>query len=161
MSADQFLPHIEQRPREGSLCMGCHSCEMMCGIFHDGVVGPAHKRIQVELDSINSMIYTVHTCQHCADHPCYDACPLRDKAMCLDERGIAYVNEPFCIGCGKCVRSCRFTPSRIVLVQVKDKKQRKAKKCDLCRGRAEGPICVEHCAALVLKLSGDEAGKEE
>lgn len=160
MSENAFGPHIVPVEKEVSMCMGCHSCEMMCSLYHSGKTGPAYGCIQIELDAVSSMQYTVYTCQHCADHPCYDACPLKDKAMCKDENGIVYINEASCIGCGKCVRACKFTPSRIKLLPVKDRKQRKAHKCDLCRGRSEGPACIEHCSAQVLKLS-DLSEKEE
>lgn len=153
MCKNTFGPHIEQEKKEVSMCMGCHSCEMMCSLFHDGKTGPGYGRLQIELDSVSTMGYTVYTCQHCADHPCYDACPMKDKAMCIDEKGIVYINEENCIGCGKCVKACKFTPSRIVLLPIKDRKQRKARKCDLCRGREEGPACVAHCPAMVLKVS--------
>ena len=162
MALEEYGVHIEQQPREISLCTGCHSCEMMCSLSHDGVVGVSRGRIQVELDSVKSMMYTVYACQQCADHPCYDACPKKDSAMCIDENGIVYIQEEACIGCGKCMRSCKFTPSRIVMPQTKDRKQRKAKKCDLCRGRKEGPVCIEHCSACVLHLSQPAAaGKED
>ena len=151
----EYGPHIVQYPKEYSLCAGCHSCELMCGLAHNGIAGPPYGRIQVELDNLSSMIYTVYSCQHCADHPCYDACPKKDKAMCMDENGIVYVEESACIGCGKCVRACRFTPSRITLVKVKDKKQRKGRKSDLCRGREGGPVCLQHCSARCIGLRTD------
>ncbi len=150
---EPFGPHILQYPKEYSLCAGCHSCEIMCALSHGEAAGPANGRIQVELDDLNSMIYTVLACQHCADHPCYDACPKKDKAMCIDENGIVYIKEEFCIGCGLCQKHCKFTPSRIKLVKVKDRKKRKAKKCDLCRTRSEGPICIQHCSARCIGLS--------
>lgn len=155
-----FGRHIAHLPRDVSLCTGCHSCEMMCGLSHNGAAGPANGRIQVELDSVKSMLYTVYSCQQCSDHPCYDACPKRDSAMCIDEEsGIVYINESNCIGCGKCQKACRLTPSRITFVRTADRKKRKARKCDLCRGRAEGPACVEHCSARCLYLS--ESGEKE
>ena len=161
MAEREYGPHIAQRPAEDSLCAGCHSCELICGLVHDGEAGVDTGRIQVELDSVKSMIYTVYSCQHCEDHPCYNACPKKDRAMCLDENNIAYVVPEECIGCGKCMRSCKYTPSRIVLPKTKDRKRRKAKKCDLCRGRAEGPACVEHCFACAIYLHAGNGAAEE
>lgn len=73
--------------------------------------------------------------------------------MCIDEEGIVYINEAECIGCSLCQKACKFTPSRINMVKSKNKEERKAKKCDLCRGRAEGPACVQWCPAVCLAES--------
>ena len=37
--------HIIQSPMSYSLCTGCVSCEMLCGLLHDGCIGPQHNRI--------------------------------------------------------------------------------------------------------------------
>ena len=153
----KYGKHIVQAPKDVSVCTGCHSCEMMCGLSHNGAAGPANGRIQVELDDLKNMMYTVYACQQCADHPCYDACPKKDLAMCIDSQtGVVYINEEECIGCGKCQKACRLTPSRITFIRTADRKKRKAKKCDLCRGREGGPICIEHCSARCLSLSEAE-----
>ena len=150
------LPHIVQYPRTYSQCTGCHSCELACSLTHEGVTGPDYGRIFCQLGDLKTMIHTVVSCQHCDDHPCYNACPKKDKAMCIDENGIVYINEEFCIGCGLCQKNCKYTPSRINLVKSKDKSKRKAKKCDLCRNRQEGPACVQYCPALCLGVSTDD-----
>lgn len=84
--------------------------------------------------------------------------------MRKDEKGIVYVVEEECIGCGKCQKACIYTPTRINLVKSKDKAKRKAKKCDLCRNRPEGPACVQHCQAKCLELNDKplpwESGEE-
>lgn len=148
------VPHIVQYDKSYSLCTGCHSCELMCALTHDGVTGPKHNRIWCELGKIDEMFHTIYACAQCEDHPCYDACPKKDAAMCMDPgTGVVYINEEFCIGCGLCAKKCKMTPSRINLIKSKERKERKAKKCDLCRGRAEGPACVEHCPARCIGLS--------
>lgn len=76
--------------------------------------------------------------------------------MCIDERGIVYINEEACIGCGLCRKACVMDPPRINLVKSKDRAQRKAKKCDLCRGREEGPACIQWCPVRCLYISGGE-----
>jgi Fe-S-cluster-containing hydrogenase component 2 len=73
--------------------------------------------------------------------------------MLLGEDSIVWINENECIGCGKCVKACSFTPSRINLVKSKDKAKRKAKKCDLCRTQTEGPACVRWCPVRCIGIS--------
>ncbi len=52
-----------------------------------------------------------------------------------------------CIGCGLCVAACPFEVARINL----DDERKKAVKCDLCKDRAGGPVCVEVCTRQALK----------
>lgn len=146
--------HVIQYPMEYSFCAGCASCEAVCALTHEGSVSPCYNRLFMEHD-VRTMIHTILTCNHCSDHPCYDKCPKKDKAMCIDENGIVYVVEEECIGCGLCAKACVFTPSRINMVNSKDRKLRKAKKCDLCRDREEGPACIQYCPSRCLGLSND------
>ncbi len=151
---EKFLEHIVQYPKEYSLCTGCHSCEIICGLVHEGVAGPDYGRIQVSLAPVNNLIHSVFPCEQCADHPCYNACPKKNEAMCIDEEtGVVYIVQEKCIGCGLCAKSCKFTPSRIVFNKEVDRKKRKARKCDLCRGREGGPACIEHCPVRCIGLS--------
>lgn len=141
--------HIVQCSHEDSTCLGCASCELLCGMRFDGKSGLGRAGIHLERADLLSLFHTVYTCQQCPDHPCYEACPQQDEAMCVDEKGIVYINEENCVGCGQCAQACKFTPSRIVMVDDK------ARKCDLCRGRAEGPLCIEQCPACCLELAGE------
>lgn len=147
-----YSRHIVQAPSDVSFCAGCNACEIVCTLVHDGVVGPCYNRIFMEKGT-QSMVTVIHTCQHCSDHPCYEACARKDQAMCLDENGIVYINEEFCIGCKRCIKACVFDPPRINYVKSTDKTKRKAKKCDLCRIRPEGPACVQFCQVSCLSLS--------
>ena len=147
----QFGRRIEQAPPEYSFCAGCNTCEVVCSLTHDGLVGPCYNRIFVEKDA-RTMIHTILACMHCGDHPCYDACPKKGEAMTLGDDGVVYIDEENCIGCGLCARACVFDPPRVNMVKSPDKSLRKAKKCDLCRGRAEGPACVEWCPVRCLSI---------
>ena len=162
MSEDtkEYENHIIQYSENYSLCAGCTTCEIVCSLTHDGVVGPRYNRIFLNRGT-SSMLHEVLACMHCVDHPCYENCVKKDEAMCLDENNIAYINEEFCIGCGKCMRSCVFEPSRINLVKSKDKTIRKAKKCDQCRTRPEGPACIEWCPVRCIGLSNDPIPEPE
>lgn len=145
--------HIVKAPLEYSMCTGCVSCEMICSIVHEGFISPETKRLFFKPGPIKSMIHEVYTCQQCDDHPCVEACP--KHAWIIDENNIAYLNDDLCIGCGLCVKACTFDPPRIHVVNTKNKAERKAKKCDLCRTRPEGPACVEWCPFMCLAVSDD------
>lgn len=141
--------HIIQYPEAYSHCIGCSSCELCCALVHDGVTGPTHGGIKLGLGKLDKLVHKVYVCEHCADHPCYEACPKKDSAMCVDENGIVYINEEFCIGCGLCAKKCKLKPSRITM----DKKDRKARKCDLCRDREGGPQCIKECPVVCIGLA--------
>jgi Fe-S-cluster-containing hydrogenase component 2 len=145
--------HVIQYPIEYAMCSGCQACEIVCALTHDGANSPQYNRVFFQQGPLKTMIHTVLSCQHCEEHPCYEACPNKDEAMCLDENGIAYIVEEFCVGCGLCRRDCAFDPPRINLVKSKDRSKRKAKKCDLCRAREEGPACVQWCVSRCLGMS--------
>lgn len=147
-----FGNHIVQYSPDYSFCAGCTSCEVVCSLVHDGLVSPSFNRIFVERDN-RSMVHTILSCQQCSDHPCYEACPKKDSAMHIDENNIVWIDEENCIGCSLCQKACIFTPSRINMVKSKDKTQRKAKKCDMCRTRSEGPACVEWCPVRCIGTS--------
>lgn len=145
--------HIVQYSPDYSLCAGCESCTIMCGLIHDGCTGHNNGRIRVDLGTVD-MIHRVLSCQQCNDHPCYEACPRKDEAMCIDpSTGIVYIEEEKCIGCGLCQKNCKFTPSRIGIKKAKVRKEWKAVKCDLCRGREGGPACIEWCPVKCIGLS--------
>ena len=143
---------IVQAPADFSFCAGCNTCEIVCSLTHEGLVGPCYNRIFVEKDA-RMMYHTIHACQHCSTHPCFEACPKKGEAMEVDSEGIAHVIEEKCIGCGLCRRACVFDPPRINLVKSSDRSLRKAKKCDMCRNRTEGPACVQWCPVRCISVS--------
>lgn len=147
----KFGGHVVQIPLELSFCAGCRSCEVICGLVHDKVTGPTRQRLTVKRD-IRMMTHEVLTCRHCADHPCYNACPKKDEAMIVGDDGIAVIVDGACIGCGLCHKACRFTPSRINFIKELPRDVRKARKCDMCRERESGPACVEWCPVRCLEV---------
>lgn len=151
--------HIVQYSGTYSFCAGCNSCEAICGLMHDGVVSPSYNRLFVERGGTRDMVCHLKSCQQCLDHPCYEACPKKDAAMCVDENGITYVQEENCVGCGACQRACVYEPARINLSAAHKKKERKSKKCDLCRTRENGPACVEYCPVRCLGVSTEPEGR--
>ncbi len=148
---DRNVRRVVQYSPEVSLCAGCNACEIVCALVHEGKTGPSLRRIFLERDTV-LMNHRIYACQHCSNHPCYDACPKKEVAMFLDEEnGIVFINPQGCIGCKLCVKACPFEPKRINF----DKASKKAVKCDLCRTRAKGPACVEYCQVRCIGVSGE------
>lgn len=143
--------HIIQYPPEVSMCAGCNACEIVCGLVHEGRVGPSVRRIFLELDTVQ-LEHHVYTCLHCPEHPCYDACPEQGTAMRIDEeKGIVYIDPEGCTGCRLCIEACLYEPKRINF----DKSTNTAVKCDLCRNRENGPACIEYCQVRCIGLSDE------
>ena len=157
---EEYGNHIVQYSPEYSLCTGCETCSILCGLSHEGFTGPGNSRIRIDLGT-RSMIHRVLACQQCSDHPCYDACPKKGAAMKIDDNGIVYIDEVSCIGCGLCARHCKFQPSRIAMKRDKVRKQWKAVKCDLCRDNPEGPQCIKWCPVRCIGLSRDSLFAED
>ncbi|MCL1828388.1 MAG: 4Fe-4S dicluster domain-containing protein [Oscillospiraceae bacterium] len=144
--------HIVQLSGDISLCAGCSGCEIVCGLVHDGVSGLSVRRIFVEKDD-TQLIHKVYACLHCADRPCFEACPRKGTAMCEDEeKAVVYINAEECTGCGLCVKACPQIPKRIQLTKPK---KGVAVKCDLCRTRPAGPACIEDCQVMCIRMSDD------
>jgi Fe-S-cluster-containing hydrogenase component 2 len=138
-----------------NLCAGCGVCGLMCAFSHEKEFGPSLSRNELVRDPFTAD-YTFLVCQQCSSPDCYFACPNKDQALCVDKKtGIKYINTSKCEGCGACTEACRFTPPRANVHPAK----KVSFKCDLCRDRAEGPICVEYCTTKALrKVSGKERG---
>lgn len=134
------------------VCTGCGLCELMCSLFHEGEQGQALSRCEVTGDRLTSE-FTLYVCQQCSSPECYEACPNQDVALCIDETvGTTYIDPGGCDGCEACIDACTFSPARIKIHSEKDV----AFTCDLCRDRADGPICIEHCNFGAITLAKKE-----
>jgi Fe-S-cluster-containing hydrogenase component 2 len=132
-------------------CVSCSRCLMVCAVSHESAVAPQLSSIKWEENDFLSgfRFRKPLLCKQCDQPECYYACPKRDKAQCIDSAtGARYINRAECIGCGACVKACPFEVSRINF----DEKMGKAIKCDLCKDRKDGPVCVELCLTHALSL---------
>jgi len=136
-------------------CSACSRCLMACATYHCGAVALPLSAIKwVEGESLYCFRHPLF-CKQCNHPECYYACPLKDVALCIDSvTGARYINKDECTGCGECIEACPFEVKRINL----DEEKSIAIKCDLCKGRASGPVCVEVCdrQALTLVTRGEE-----
>jgi Fe-S-cluster-containing hydrogenase component 2 len=142
---------IEHNP---ALCAGCGVCGLMCSLYHEKETMVALSRSELVRDPFEG-INSLNVCRQCLSPSCYQACPQKDSALCIDPKtGIKYVNTEHCIGCGNCTRNCPLKPARIKY----NPEKKVAFKCDLCRGREKGPICVEYCSQRALTVARESAG---
>jgi len=140
--------YIEWNPDE---CASCSRCLMACAAYKQKAVAMQLSSIRWEdNDEFHGFRFRRPLfCQQCASPECYNACgPLKDIAFKIDEKtGARYIDQEKCIGCGLCVAACPFEVARINI----DEENKKAVKCDLCKDRAGGPVCVEVCTRQALK----------
>ena len=46
---EEYGNHIVQYSPEYSLCTGCETCSILCGLSHEGFTGPGNSRIRIDL----------------------------------------------------------------------------------------------------------------
>ena len=142
---------IEHNP---SVCAGCGVCGLMCSLYHEKETNVVLSRCEVVREPFEGS-FSINVCRQCQAPSCYQACPKKDSALCIDEAtGMEYIRAEYCDGCGKCTRACPLKPARVKLHAEK----KVAFKCDLCRERASGPICVEYCGQKALSIVRGNAG---
>jgi Fe-S-cluster-containing dehydrogenase component len=157
-----------------SLCVGCLACEVNCKTWHASVGRAAVARIRVMSDPSVQLNTTVssylpgragnspETCKQCPTAYCLPNCPT--TGLQIDPAtGVRYINEQDCIACGKCEVDCPYEWSgtqvhKEAAIASKrvfyDPVSNVYAKCDLCRGREGGPICVERCPVNVSIRAG-------
>jgi len=128
-----------------TLCRGCGICELACSAYHNGECSSFLSRIHINAEDLD-LNFPAVVCAQCNSPSCYFACPLKDSALCIDkETGARYINEDECTGCGECVEACPLPNPAIWQTSNGE-----FFKCDLCKGRKGGPICIEVCPRNAL-----------
>lgn len=149
MSAKEMVIEIQKSgviAFSAEACVGCGTCELMCTLYHEGVGGRELSRIRILRDPFNHE-YQALICPQCLAPSCYAACLSSGDAIRIDEvTGARYVDEDACMLCEDCIEACPFEPPRIRMLDGRET----VVKCDLCREREAGPICVEYCPVDAL-----------
>jgi anaerobic carbon-monoxide dehydrogenase iron sulfur subunit len=133
---------------EVSKCLGCRSCEIACAVEHSKSKTlfkaikedplPIHRR---KVQAVEQIVIS-DACHHCETAFCVEAC--MSGAMYKAENGTTQHNEEKCIGCWMCVMVCPFGAI--------SRQKKLALKCDLCKDRTDGPVCVVSCPTKALKI---------
>ncbi len=144
-----------------SLCTRCGNCESACAATHGGI-----SRVSRDAGKSAVSILLPVACRHCENPHCMTDCP--PDAISREPTGEVIINQQTCIGCSNCANNCPYgvismvdpaaaTPPQqnwlLSLIGLpalrrapdRNAHEKKAVKCDLCRGAKGGPACVSAC----------------
>ncbi len=149
VTAQTAVTQISGRIEHNStLCAGCGVCSLMCSLYHEHETNAVLSRSELVRNPLEGD-FSLNTCRQCLSPSCYQSCPRKDSALCIDKKtGVKYINSEKCDGCGKCTQACPLKPARVKLSPFR----KVVFKCDLCREREKGPICVEYCGQHALSI---------
>ncbi len=133
-------------------CIGCHACTVACKSEHDVPLGVNRtwvKYIEKGEFPNTRRHFSVQRCNHCADPPCVEICPVTSLYQRPD--GIVDFDNTRCIGCKACMQACPYDALYL------DPATLTAAKCNYCTHRVDQgyePACVVVCPAEAI-VSGD------
>jgi Fe-S-cluster-containing dehydrogenase component/formate-dependent nitrite reductase membrane component NrfD len=133
-------------------CIGCHACTVACKAEHEVPVGVNRTWVKyIEKGSFpdTRRLFSVMRCNHCADAPCVEICPV--TALFTRSDGIVDFDTRRCIGCKACTQACPYD----ALYMHPD--EHTAAKCNYCSHRTDiglEPACVNVCPEHAI-ISGD------
>ena len=133
-------------------CIGCHACTVACKSENQVPLGVNRTWVKyVEKGTFpNSRRYfTVLRCNHCAEPPCVDICPV--EALHRRDDGIVDFDQRRCIGCKACSQACPYGALYM------DPETHTSAKCNYCAHRKEvglKPACVAICPQQAI-VAGD------
>ncbi len=133
-------------------CIGCHACTVACKSEHEVPIGVNRtwvKYIEKGTFPDTRRLFSVMRCNHCADAPCVEICPV--SALFTRKDGIVDFDDRRCIGCKACTQAC---PYDAIYMHPDD---HTSAKCNYCTHRVDiglEPACVNVCPEHAI-ISGD------
>ncbi len=116
---------------EKEKCSGCHLCEMVCSLFHSGVLNVEKAAIRVEKDDLNTSINTPVVCRQCR------------KMKCIAQEGADEAAEKNRFVWDESrVKACPFKSLPVL--------KGTAYHCDLCGG---DPQCTKVCTPGAITVA--------
>lgn len=153
-------------------CIGCRTCEIACVVAHSDHNIFTTESADIEFAPRLSVVKTAKVsapiqCRQCEDAPCANVCP---NGSISTKDGVVYIDKTTCVGCKTCLIACPLGAIELIseynggekVLQEKlkviesgklcFKEKMIANKCDLCRGRENGPACVEVCPTNAFEI---------
>lgn len=142
VSEQAIPPAIGHINHVSLICSGCHTCEILCTLGHEGLINPLLSRNTVHTDIQAGDVTHVLYCQQCDDPKCLAACPT--GALHVDpDTGARVIDQDVCVGCQSCLNACIFAQGGQGASRIKyNAETGTCFKCDLCGGE---PKCVKYC----------------
>jgi Fe-S-cluster-containing hydrogenase component 2 len=111
-------------------CTGCHLCELVCSVFHLGVINPEKSAIRIQKDDLDTSISTPVVCRQCKEMRCLNgesviAASAKQQFLWVKERAAR----------------CPFNSLNVF--------GQEAYHCDLCAGH---PQCVRVCTSEAIRV---------
>ena len=157
-------------------CIGCGGCVRACKAENNVVNEPFYfrtwvERYHIELENLDHPVvdspnggydgfserypdgqgktfFVPKLCNHCADSPCVQVCPVGATFQTRD--GVVLVDKEYCIGCRYCIQACPYG------CRYLDPRTHTADKCTLCYHRITKGLttaCVEVCPTGARQLA--------
>lgn len=111
-------------------CTGCHLCELVCSLFHLGVINPEKSAIRIRKDDLDTSINTPIVCRQCKEMKCLEGERVTEGATKQQFRWSK-----------KRAERCPFNSLSIL--------KQNAYHCDLCGGH---PQCVRVCTSGAIRV---------
>ncbi len=112
-------------------CSGCHLCEMVCSLFHLGIINIGRSAIRIQKDDLDTSLNTPLLCRQCKEMKCLDG-----------EEGVHAQERKKFVWSNQRAERCPFDALTIF--------GEKAYHCDLCLGN---PQCIRVCTSEALTRS--------
>jgi tetrathionate reductase subunit B len=155
---------------DGSICNGCHNCQIACKDEHVAndwtpIAKPQpdtghfwlklDEKVRGQVPRVK-VAYTALLCNHCDEAPCIPACKV--EAIYKREDGLVIIDPVKCTGCKNCVDACPYS------VIYFNEGLNLAQKCTGCAHLLDSgwkePRCVDACPTLALKFMEESEAKE-
>lgn len=124
-------------------CRDCQACVLACSLVFEDRCSPYLARLRIDKD-MHKYEFGMTICRHCDTPACEAACPT--AAISVDGRDVAILDDGECTRCGACAQACPH--EALFYSSAADRYL----KCDLCVGRADGPVCVQVCPVQALEV---------
>lgn len=138
---------------DNSLCVNCQACRLACQNENSLPVVQKYIRFDYlergEFPNVEHLVNR-HSCQHCADAPCVDVCPV--DALYKGEGGFTYTDFETCIGCQLCLGACPFeVPTFGTDPETGAWKMYKCNACKHLVTQGGTPACATTCLANAVQ----------